>query len=67
MHEFFKDPLKVGEGIKAMTTHLLDEGVDDGTAPAGLFVSDKHPIFHAEFCWAYGSFGVVVIKFDLPV
>ena len=67
MHELFKNPFKVGEGIEAVPTHLFDKGVDDGTAPASLFVSDKHPVFHAEFCWAYCSFGVVVIQLDLPV
>lgn len=49
VHELFKDPFKVGEGVHAMATDLPGEGVDDGTAPAGVLVSDKHPIFHPEF------------------
>jgi hypothetical protein len=67
MHELFEDPFKVGEGIEAMTTHLLDEGVDDSAAPASAFVADEHPVLHSEFGRANRSFGVVVIELDLAV
>jgi len=67
VHEFFKDPLEVGEGVELVTTDLLDEGVDDGAAPAGFFGSDEHPIFCAEFGGTDRSFSVVVIKLDLAV
>jgi hypothetical protein len=46
---------------------LFDEGVDDGTAPAGFFTANEHPIIHAYLGGANGVFGEVVIKFDLPV
>jgi len=46
---------------------LLDEGIDDGTAPAGFLGSDEHPILRAEFGGADRSFGVVVVKLDLSV
>ena len=40
VHEFFKHPLKVGEGIVPVVPNLLNEGEDDGTPPARLFVTD---------------------------
>ena len=50
-----------------MAADLLDEGIDDGTAPAGFLGSDEHPILRAEFGGADRSFGVVVVKLDLSV
>ena len=67
VHELFKNPFKVGEGVHAVTADLFDEGVDDGTAPAGIFVSDKHPIFHPEFSGPNRAFGMVVVELDLAV
>ena len=67
VHECFKDPLEVGVGVEAVAADLFDEGVDDGTAPAGFFVSNEHPVFHAGFCGADCSFGEIVIELDLPV
>lgn len=67
VHEFFKDPFEVGEGVHAVSSDLLDESVDDGTAPAGVLVSDKHPIFHPEFGWPDRAFGMVVVELDLAV
>lgn len=67
VHELFKDPFKVGKGVHAVAADLFDEGVDDGTAPAGIFVSDKHPIFHSEFGWPDRAFGVVVVELDQAV
>ena len=67
VHEFFKDPFEVGVGVELVTTDLLDEGVDDGAAPAGFFATNEHPVLRAEFCGTDGSFGVVVIKLDLAV
>ena len=67
MHEFLEDPLEVGKGIGSVATDLLDEGVDDRTAPAGVFAADEHPILVTEFGGTNGVFCQVVIKFDLPV
>lgn len=67
MHELFKDPLEVGEGIEAMTAHLFDKGVDDRTAPTSLFPAYKHPVLHPELSRTDRSFGVVVIKLNLAV
>lgn len=52
VHEFFKNPLEVGIRICASAADLLDPAlrdVDDGAAPAGVFASDEHPVFVAEF------------------
>lgn len=67
MHEFFKDPFEVGGGGELVTTDLLDEGIDDGAAPAGFLSSDKHPILCAEFGGPDRPFGVVVVQLDLAV
>ena len=67
MHEFFKNPFKVGEGIKVVAAHLLDEGVDDGAAPAGFFTANEHPVFHAELGGTDRSFSAVVVKLDLTI
>ena len=47
VHEFLEHPLEVGVGICATAADLLDKGVDDCTAPAGVFASDEHPVFVA--------------------
>ena len=47
VHEFLENPLEVAEGVVSVAPHLLDEGVDDGTARARLLSSDKHPILRA--------------------
>jgi hypothetical protein len=44
VHQFFKHPLEVGEGVGTMAAHLFDEGVDDRTAPAGVLAADEHPV-----------------------
>lgn len=67
MHEFLEDPLEVGEGIGSVAPDLLDEGVDDRTAPAGVFAADEHPILVTELSGTDGVFCQIVIKFDLPV
>ena len=50
-----------------MAADLFDEGVDDGTSPAGFFAAYKHLIFHANLGGTNGVFGEVVIELDLPV
>ena len=67
VHEFFKDPFKIGMGIEAVAADLFDEGVDDGTSPAGFFAAYKHPIIHADLGRTNGVFGEVVVELDLPV
>jgi len=67
VHEFLEDPLEVGKGIGSVATDLLDESVDDRTAPAGGFAADEHPILVTELGGTDGVFYQVVIKFDLPV
>ena len=49
MHEFFKDPFEVGEGIEAVTAHLLNEGCRRPhlRQPAS-FLSIKHPVLYPE-------------------
>lgn len=67
MYEFFKHPFEIGVQVQVVAADLLDEGVDDGTAPAGFFSSYKSPVFRSEFGRADRSFGMVVIKLDLSV
>ena len=67
VHEFFKDPFKIGMGIEAVAADLFDEGVDDGTSPAGFFAAYKHPIIHTDLGRTNGVFGEVVVELDLPV
>jgi len=42
--QLFEDPLEVGEWIRSVAAHLLDEGVDNRTAPAGFLAADEHPV-----------------------
>lgn len=67
MHEFFEDPLEPGEGIDSVAADLLDEGVDDRAAPAGVLCADEHPVLVAEFGGTDGVFGEVVVELDLAV
>jgi hypothetical protein len=67
VHEFFEDPFEAGMGIEAMAADLFDEGVDDGTSPAGFFTPNELPIVHANLGGANGVFGEVVVELDLPV
>ena len=67
MHEFFKHPLEVGVGICATASNLFNEGVDDGTAPAGVFAANKHPVLVSELGGTYRVFHGVVVKFELPI
>ena len=50
-----------------MGADLLNEGVDDGAAPAGVGSAYEHPVLMAEFGRSYGIFGEVVVYFNLPV
>ena len=50
-----------------MAADLFDEGVDDGTAPAGFFAANELPIVHANLGGTNGVFGKVVIELDLSV
>jgi hypothetical protein len=36
VHQFFKHPFEVGEGIGPVAADLLDEGVEDRAAPPGV-------------------------------
>lgn len=67
MHEFLKHPLEVGVGICATAPDLFNEGVDDGTAPAGVFAANKHPVLVSEFGGTDRVFHGVVVKFELSV
>ena len=67
MHQFFKHPLEVGEGIGPMAADLLDEGVEDCAAPTGVFATDEHPVLVPEFGGADRIFGEVVVELDLSV
>ena len=67
VHQLFEDPLKVGEWIRSVAAHLLDECVDDRTAPAGVLAADEHPVLVAELGGADRVFGEVVVELDLPV
>jgi hypothetical protein len=46
---------------------LLDEGVEDCAAPAGVFAADEHPVLVPKFGGADGIFGEVVVELDLSV
>ena len=67
MHQFFKHPFEVGEGIGPMAADLLNEGVEDRAAPAGVFAADEHPVLVPELGGADGIFGEVVVELDLSV
>ena len=67
VHEFAEDPIEVGEGVEAVVADLLDEGVDDGAAPAGVGRSNEHPVFHSELAGTDGVLGIVVVPLDAPV
>lgn len=67
MHEFLEHPLEVGVGICASAADLLDKGVDDGTAPAGVFAAYEHPVLVAEFGGADRVFYGVIIEVDMAV
>jgi len=43
VHELFKHPLEVSERVGSVAADLLDEGVDDRAAPAGVLAADEHP------------------------
>ncbi len=67
MHQFFKRPLEVGEGICPVAADLLDEGVEDRAAPAGVLAADEHPVLVSKFGGTDGIFGEVVVELDLSV
>jgi hypothetical protein len=67
VHQLLEDPLEVGVGIRSVAADLLDEGVDDGAAPAGVFAADEHPVLVAELSGVDGVFGEVVVELDLAV
>ena len=67
MHEFFKHPLEVSVGICATASDLFNEGVDDGTSPAGVFADNKHPVLVSELGGTYRVFHGVVVNFELSV
>ena len=60
-HQFFKHSLEVGKGIWPVAADLLDEGVEDRAAPAGVFAADEHPVLVPEFVGADGVFVEVVV------
>ena len=41
VHQFFKHPFEVGEGIGPMAADLLDEGVEDCAAPTGVIAGPR--------------------------
>ena len=66
-HEFVEYPLEVGERVATVAADLLDEGVDDGAAPASVLAADEHPVLVAELGGPDGVFGKVVVELDLAV
>lgn len=67
VHEFVKYPLEVGIRICASAAHLFDEGVNHGTAPAGVFAADEHPVFRPKLGGAYRIFYGVIVKINVTV
>ena len=67
VHELFEDPLEVGERVRSVAAHLLDEGVNDRAAPAGVLTADEHPILVTELGGADGVFGEIIVELDLAV
>ena len=55
MHEFLEHPLEVGVRICASAADLFDEGVNYGTAPAGVFAAYEHPVLVAELGGEWGQ------------
>ena len=66
-HELSKHPFEVAIGIGSMGAHLLDKGVDDRTAPAGVLASDKHPVLMAKFGRPDRVLHAVVVEVDPAV
>ena len=67
MHQLLEDPLEGGEGIRAVAADLLDEGVNDRAAPAGVLAADEHPILVTELGGADGVFCEIIVELDLAV
>ena len=67
MHQILEDPFEVGKGIRAVAADLLDEGVNDRTAPAGVLAADEHPVLVAELARADRIFDEIIIQLNLPV
>ena len=65
VHQLFEDPLEVGEGIGSVAAHLLDEGVNDRTAPTGFLAADEHPVLVTQLGGPDGVFGQIMPRPDL--
>jgi len=59
-----KDVLEIGEWVHLEFATVLDESVDDGTAPAGVFCSDEEPVLGTELERSHGIFREVVVDLD---
>ena len=51
----------------AVSSDLLDHGVDHGASPTGVGSAYEHPVFHAEFGRPHGVLGQVVVELDPTV
>jgi hypothetical protein len=67
VHQLFEDPLKGGEWVRTVAADVLDEGVNDRAAPAGVLATDEHPVLVAKLGGADGVFGETIIELDLPI
>lgn len=63
----FKDIFEIGIGIDAVCFATLQNGVDDGTAPSGILVTDEHPVFAPQGSGSDGIFDKVVIDLHLSL
>lgn len=65
--EAVKHVFEIRKGFVAVASGAFDQGVEDGTAFAGVFSSDEEPILFAHSCGTNGVFDEVVVYFDLSV
>ena len=62
-----ENPAEVEERVGSVVANLLDDGMDDSTAPAGIGSANEHPVLVAKFGGANSIFGEVVLKLDFAV
>jgi len=62
--ESFEELLEVGVGFEPMMTAVLDNGVEDGTAPTGFCSSNEEEVLFTNGSRAHGIFNLVVINLN---
>jgi hypothetical protein len=55
---------QVGVGIDATAAATLDNGVEDGTALAGIGIAQEQPVLFSKGSWPNGVFDQVIVYLD---